>query len=481
MKTSSVYIKKNVLNNDLITIVNDNGYFVESNPQWSVLLGYSKKELLSIPYLTLVHYEDRSKAKQAIKNQLQTPNSKPFIVRLISKMGDIIWLESIITKIGYEEGFLLIAKDITQKKTEKSSIEADLIALKLKNRQLEDLFNLSQDLITISNPEGYFTKLNPQWSKIMGYTETELMDKPYLAFVHPDDQQNTVAEAAKQFDGTTIFNFRNRYLTKAGEIVWLDWNATALDHTGEVFGIARNITKAIRQEQKIEATLQELIAKNKQLEDYAYITSHNLRSPVANIFMLTKFLEESTLTEEQMNYTDMIKNSAEVLNKTMKDLINVVQINESTDMTIQNISLQETCIEVKRQLSAKIMETQAKIITDFKVEEISYSIAYLRSIFLNLISNSLKYCSSKRKPVIHISSEKVNNRIQLIFKDNGLGIDLDKYGDKVFGFRKTFHKNASAKGLGLFIIKSQIEALKGTIAIDSELDKGTKFTINIVL
>lgn len=127
------------------------------------------------------------------------------------------------------------------------------------------------------------------------------------------------------------------------------------------------------------------------------------------------------------------------------------------------------------------METQAKIITDFKVEEISYSIAYLRSIFLNLISNSLKYCSSKRKPVIHISSEKVNNRIQLIFKDNGLGIDLDKYGDKVFGFRKTFHKNASAKGLGLFIIKSQIEALKGTIAIDSELDKGTKFTINIVL
>lgn len=161
MKTSSVYIKKNVLNNDLITIVNDNGYFVESNPQWSVLLGYSKKELLSIPYLTLVHYEDRSKAKQAIKNQLQTPNSKPFIVRLISKMGDIIWLESIITKIGYEEGFLLIAKDITQKKTEKSSIEADLIALKLKNRQLEDLFNLSQDLITISNPEGYFTKLKP--------------------------------------------------------------------------------------------------------------------------------------------------------------------------------------------------------------------------------------------------------------------------------------------------------------------------------
>ncbi|WP_106792866.1 PAS domain S-box protein [Aquimarina sp. Aq78] len=481
MKTSSVYIKKNVLNNDLITIVNDNGYFVESNPQWSVLLGYGKKELLSIPYLTLVHYEDRSKAKQAIERRLQTSNSEPFKIRLISKMGDIIWFEWIITKIGYEEGFLLIAKDITQKKLEKSSVEADLIALKLKNRQLEDLFNLSQDLITISNPEGYFTKLNPQWSKTLGYTETELMDSPYLTFVHPDDRQNTVAEAAKQFDGTTIFNFRNRYLTKTGEIVWLDWNATALDHTGEVFGIARDITKAIRQEQKIEATLQELIAKNKQLEDYAYITSHNLRSPVANIFMLTKFLEDSTLTKEQMNYTDMIKNSAEVLNKTMKDLINVVQINESTDMTIQNISLQETCIEVKRQLSAKIMETQAKIITNFEIEEISYSIAYLRSIFLNLISNSLKYCSSKRKPVIYISSEKINNRVQLIFRDNGLGIDLNKYGDKVFGFRKTFHKNANAKGLGLFIIKSQIEALKGTIAIDSELDKGTKFTINIVL
>ncbi len=481
MKTSSVYIKKNVLNNDLITIVNDNGYFVESNSRWSVLLGYSKKELLSTPYLTFVHHEDRSKAKRAIENRLQTPNSKPFIVRLISKMGDIIWLESIIAKIGYEEGFLLIAKDITQKKIEKTSVEADLIALKLKSRKLEDLFDLSQDLITIANSEGYFTKLNPQWSKTLGYTEIELMDKPYLTFVHPDDQQSTVAEAAKQLNGITIFNFRNRYLTKTGEIVWLDWNATAVDYTGEVFAIARDITKVIRQEQKIEATLQELIAKNKQLEDYAYITSHNLRSPVANIFMLTKFLEETTLTEEQRNYTDMIKDSAEVLNKTMKDLINVVQINESTDIIIQNISLQEMCTEVKRQLSVKIMETQAKIITNFEVEEISYSIVYLRSIFLNLISNALKYCSSERNPVIHISSEKINNRIQLIFKDNGLGIDLKKYGEKVFGFRKTFHKNVSAKGLGLFIIKSQIEALKGTIAIDSELDKGTKFTINIVL
>ncbi|WP_108867875.1 PAS domain-containing sensor histidine kinase [Aquimarina aquimarini] len=481
MKTSSVYIKKSVLNNDLITIINDKGYFVESNPQWSVLLGYDKKELLTIPYLTLVYYEDRSKTKHAIESRLQMANPRPFKSRMVSKLGDVIWFEWIITKIGSTNEFLLIAKDITKQKSKKSSIEEDLIALKLKNRQLEDLFNLSQDLITISNPEGYFTKLNPQWSKTMGYTEKELMEKPYLFFVHPDDQQNTVAEAAKQFDGTTIFNFRNRYITKKGETIWLDWNATALDHTGEVFGIARNITSAIKQEQKIEATLQELIAKNKQLEDYAYITSHNLRSPVANIFMLTKFLEESRLTEEQIGYTNMIKNSAELLNKTMKDLINVVQINQATDMTIQDISLLETCEETKRQLSAKIMETQAKIHTDFKIDTISYSYAYLRSIFLNLISNSLKYCAPQRKPVIYISSKKIDKGVQLIFEDNGLGIDLKKYKQKVFGFRKTFHTNTSAKGLGLFIIKSQIEALKGTIDIDSEPNKGTRFTINIIL
>ena len=481
MKTSSVYIKKNVLNNDLITIANSKGYFIESNPQWSALLGYTIKELLSIPYLTLVHHEDRNETKKAIEDRLQNNDCKPFKNRLINRKGNVIWFEWIITKLGHEGDFLLTAKNVTRKKLKQSSIEATLLSLRLKSKQLEDLFNLSQDLITIANSEGYFTKLNPQWSKTLGYTEMELMDRPYLTFVHPDDQNDTVEEAAKQLNGITIFNFRNRYLTKTGEIIWFDWNATALDHTGEVFAIARDITSAIKQEQKIEATLQELMAKNKQLEDYAYITSHNLRSPVANIFMLTKFLEESTLTEEQMNYTDMIKNSAEVLNKTMKDLINVVQINQSTDMAIQSISLQETCIEIKRQLSAKIMETEAKIITNFEVDEISYSVAYIRSIFLNLISNSLKYCSPKRIPVIHISSEKISRGIQLIFEDNGLGIDLNKYGDKVFGFRKTFHKNANAKGLGLFITKSQIEALKGTIAIDSELDKGTKFTINIVL
>ncbi|WP_103069669.1 sensor histidine kinase [Aquimarina sediminis] len=481
MKTSSVYIKKKVLNNDLITIVNEKGYFVESNPQWSVLLGYTTKELLTIPFLTLVHYEDRNRTREEIENCIQNPSSRPIKGRLISKVGDVIWFEWIMTKINYEGEFLLIAKNVTEHEPEESLIEAELIALKLKNRQLEDLFNLSQDLITISKPEGYFTKLNPQWSKTLGYSEKELMDNPYLTFVHPDDRNDTIAEAAKQFDGTTIFNFRNRYITKEGEVVWLDWNATALDHTGEVFGIARNITNAIKQEQKIEATLQELMAKNKQLEDYAYITSHNLRSPVANIFMLAKFLEESNLNEEQMGYIDMIKNSAEILNNTMKDLINVVQINQSTDMVIQSISLQEICTKVERQLSALIMETGAKIITNFEVDEISYSIAYITSVFLNLISNSLKYRSPARVPEIQISSKKIDNRIQLLFEDNGLGIDLKKYKDKVFGFRKTFHNNGDARGLGLFIVKSQIEALKGTITVDSELNKGTKFTINIVI
>ncbi len=344
----------------------------------------------------------------------------------------------------------------------------------------KDLFNLSQDLIAIANSDGFFKKVNPQWTKKLGFTEEELLSTPIMDFIHPEDKAKTKDMVQQQIDGMKISQFHNRYIGKRGQVLHLEWNTTAVDLTGDIFAIARDVTKTVKNEQKQELMLRELKAKNKQLEDYAFIASHNLRSPVANIFTLANFLKETELETQQQEYADLIQNCANTLNKTMEDLINAVKVNQSTDLNIKHVSLDKICNEVLVQLSSEIITQNAQINTDFsEICTIQYSETYMRSIFLNLISNSLKYRSTSRPPLITIKSKKKSGSIHLIFRDNGSGIDLEKHRNKVFGFRKTFHNHPNSRGFGLFMTKSQVEALNGTISIDSKPEKGTIFTIDI--
>ena len=132
-------------------------------------------------------------------------------------------------------------------------------------------------------------------------------------------------------------------------------------------------------------------------------------------------------------------------------------------------------------LRANIEATDARINADFSAAtEISYIPAYLESIFQNLLTNSLKYRHPDRNPVIKCHTFKDGSNIYLTFEDNGLGIDLDRYGEELFGMYKTFHLNKDAKGIGLFITRNQIEALGGSIQVASVVNAGTKFSIKLV-
>jgi signal transduction histidine kinase len=132
-------------------------------------------------------------------------------------------------------------------------------------------------------------------------------------------------------------------------------------------------------------------------------------------------------------------------------------------------------------LESNIESTKAVIEYDFsKCPDVNYIPAYLESILQNLLTNALKYRQPGRTPVIKCSTAKEGNHIYLYFEDNGLGIDMARYGDSVFGMYKTFHNHPEAKGIGLFITRNQIEALGGTISVDSKVNEGTKFTIKLV-
>ena len=167
------------------------------------------------------------------------------------------------------------------------------------------------------------------------------------------------------------------------------------------------------------------------------------------------------------------------LGNTVHDLSEVLNINQGADLSVDLLHFDTIVANQVKNLSAQIMMTGAEIICDFTAcQTILYPKVYLESIVLNLLTNALKYSSPKRKPVVEFKSGvNENGIISLTCSDNGQGIDLAKYGRKIFSLHKTFHENPDARGVGLFITRNQIKSMGGNIAVESEPDKGATFTI----
>ncbi|MFL1896097.1 PAS domain S-box protein [Aquimarina sp. 2-A2] len=342
------------------------------------------------------------------------------------------------------------------------------------------LFEISQDLLCIANVNGFFKKVNKQWSKKLGYTVETLTSQPFSNFIHQDDLQKTANEVTKLKEGKPSTLFENRYRKADGSYIWLEWSATFFQKTGDLFAIARDITEFKEDKNELETLVRELSKRNRQLEDFAYIISHNLRSPVSNIMMLSDFLKQNNPAPSQLEYIDLLENSSLTLNETLRQLVRTVQINRKVNIKKQHVDLSQTLESTKRHLNQMITDNNAHIIADFtQVPTIKYSRTYLENIFYNLVSNAIRYRKPDINPVITITSERTGAKTKLHFTDNGLGIDLERYGHKIFGLKNTFHDHPDSKGFGLFITKSQINALGGAITVESKELKGTTFTIDI--
>ena len=240
-----------------------------------------------------------------------------------------------------------------------------------------------------------------------------------------------------------------------------------------------DITKQKQQEKEKEKMTADLIQRNQILEQFTFIISHNLRAPTANIIGFSEILQDETLTlQEQKESLIALSASIKGLDNTIKDISNILQSENEVYAEKEFVSFSELVENIMISLGNIIEKNKVQINFDFSEMEKIYSLKiYIYSIFYNLISNSIKYSKPNVPPLIQIKSKKENDKIILAFKDNGLGIDMKTNSTKVFGLYNRFHSHVEGKGIGLFMVKTQVEALGGIITIASELDKGTTFTI----
>lgn len=346
---------------------------------------------------------------------------------------------------------------------------------------LTQFFYHTPDLLCIASFEGYFLKINPAVSKVLGYSEEELLERPIRDFVYEEDSEATRTTREEMLQGKPLINFENRYKTKSGELVWLSWTSIPVYENRYIFGIAKNVTERKKLEEQQKLLFEEVSQINRDLEHFARLASHNLRSPLANIRGLFDLIEYDKIEhEDNLKLINLIKQSTEKVSNTLENYINeLVQKDVNAKSHLQIVNIENCLAGVCESVSSIIISHKAVIETDFTAfDKVEFNKSYLESILLNLLTNSLKYHRPKVAPQIVFKTLISNGIKQLVVSDNGIGFDMTKAKDRIFGLNQTFHANSDAKGVGLFLVKKQVTELGGTISVESEKNKGTTFTIS---
>ncbi|RBN50864.1 PAS domain-containing sensor histidine kinase [Flavobacterium psychrolimnae] len=369
-------------------------------------------------------------------------------------------------------------QDITKQKEEEQRLKL-----------LETVITQSKDSIIITEADSIDAKIpniiyvNPAFSIMSGYESDEIIGKSPDLFNSPNSDVSELEKLLKAIKNKEECLIETISYTKNKDEYWVRLSMIPIynadNELSHWISIQRDITEEKKQEKEKEQLIRELTQNNKDLKQFSYITSHNLRAPLSNLTGLLNLIEDITIEDQELKeILSGFNKSTHQLNDTINDLVKVIIIKDNPSIKKEAVLIKEIFENVFSQLNFQIELYKPIIKLNFeKVSIINTNKAYIESILLNLLTNSIKYKSENRKLKITITTEEIDDTAVLIFKDNGIGIDLARNKDKVFGLYQRFHNYPDSKGLGLYLVKSQVETMGGTIDIESEVNKGTTFTL----
>jgi PAS domain S-box-containing protein len=305
------------------------------------------------------------------------------------------------------------------------------------------------------------------------------------ATVHPEDKEWTARYVEETIAKRDRLEMVFRILWHGKEIRWIHGEASVIrDMEGNplrMIGANWDVTAQKNTEAEMQSLLNTTTYQNESLMNFAHIVSHNMRSHGSNLSMLTDFLLEDRITEEEkQNALQMLKKAANGLNETIAHLNEVVQIKTEAEQNMSQINLHNVVHKVSQTLEALFASNE--VVLDIQVPQncqVMGVMAYVESAILNLMTNAVKYRDPEKASQIRVRTESREKRIVLHIEDNGLGIDMRKNGEKIFGMYKTFHQHPESRGIGLFITRNQIESMGGTIVVSSKPGKGSIFSITL--
>ena len=448
------------------------------------IFGIDKNQFSGVfeAWKSTIHPDDKEKAIKATNDAILGLKDFDEEFRILLKNGEVKYIKGLSKTIRNSKGTAIKMTGANWDITELRSTE---LRLKKSKELFAETFDSASIGMAIVSPDFRWLKVNKSMSNSLGYSEKELLEMKTTDITHPDDLDKSAAHHEHAYKGLKKpYQIEKRYFHKDGHLVHVILGVTMVkdingnpSHTIAQF---LDITDRIEDKKKLETLVEVTKSQNESLMNFAHIVSHNLRSHSTNMTMLAKFLLQEEDEKELKNINQMISDAAESLSETITHLNDVVQVKTGGLENLQSTSVLNTIEHIKKSIGGLLEEQDAIIKIDVnKSHFVNVVPAYLESIFLNILTNALKYSSIDRTPIIEIKSELKKETVLIIFKDNGQGIDLKRHGDKIFGMYKTFHNHKDARGIGLFITKNQIEAMSGSIKIESVVDQGTTIFIEL--
>nr|WP_321411117.1 PAS domain-containing sensor histidine kinase [uncultured Allomuricauda sp.] len=347
------------------------------------------------------------------------------------------------------------------------------------NETLGPFFDQSFDCLCIANYEGYFVDINPGLVSLLGYTKEELKSKKIAEFIYIEDREMTAAKRRKILENVPLVNFENRYVSKSGKLVWLHWTSVPLPEKGLIYSIAKDITHTKELQKKQLSHLSELSLAIKELQQLNYTTSHDLRSPINNLISLVNLIDLNKVSDsETKEILTMIKVCSAGLIDTMNSNIDNFKKMDMVQKQLAPTHFMKVLDKVRSSIDSLVKQSGTQFHIDFStLPVVWFNATALESVFLNLITNSIKYSKSGIPPIITIKSTVEHGKSILTYRDNGMGFDMKKVGHLIFKLNEGFHGMSNSKGVGLYLVHQKITGNGGSIEVDSEVNKGTTFTI----
>jgi PAS domain S-box-containing protein len=468
-----------------MALVAPDGHWIKVNNSLCSLLGYDENEFLRHTFQDFTHPDDLdldlSHMYRLLGNEITGYNIEK---RYFHKLGHQIWIYLSVTLVRDADGvpmyFVSQIKDITDRKR---SME-----ILLRERQRLDNILKSTQVGTwewhIPTDE---TLYNKRSAAILGYLPNELEANTMAAWhdrIHPDDRLINTFELEKCFKKESKFYACEcRMKQKSGSWVWVEIRGKVVkwehdDKPMVMLGTYADIHERKAMEQERKRAMEVISAQNGRLLNFAHIVSHNLRSHTGNIQMLLDMITHETEEDEKQKMMQMLVINTANLQQTLAHLNDVVDVHSNKEYSKKILNLYQEIHRMLEVLSLSLRQVDAKLSIDVDADiSIPYNPAYLESILLNLLTNSIKYRHKDRALHIEIKVYKQSGKAILEISDNGIGIDLELNGHKLFGMYKTFHDNNDARGIGLFLVKNQVDAMGGKIEAWSKVNEGTTFKI----
>lgn len=431
-------------------------------------------------YLQFIIENKRSEVENRISALLHNGTEIKYEVEHHQENGSLKWYDVSMHPIFSGNAILglsIASTDITDRKIKEQDIERS-------NERYTQVTKATRDIIWDWDFTTNKIYRSDNFKPKFGLTE-DLSTAQWIEGIHPEDKERIVFSIRQKVDDpkASLWEEQYRRYTAKGEIAFILDRAYIVrdksDNPVRMVGAMSDVTTERTLAMEREKVTADLIQRNRDLEQFSFIISHNLRLPVSNIIGLVNLITNSTKLSPA-DYEKCLQGlllSSSKLDDVIKDLNHILQIRNVINEKKESVSFSELVSDIEISIQDLIQKEGAVIKTDFgQIDQFMSIKSYLYSIFFNLITNSIKYRNGEA-PRIYISSQKLNNKIQLRFKDNSLGIDLSTQENKIFGLYHKFHTHKEGKGIGLYMTKTQVEILGGRITVQSAVNHGAEFLI----